>query len=150
GHGDRRLAHGVHHLLHGADRRRESGRRGPRLAGLGDVGAQRAVPAPGILGPGAHQPRGGDGGGRRLGGSVPIAARGADAARARAHAEARLGPGPPMRILDRYVTREFLRLFLLFALASPLMFVIFDITDNLDRHLARGIPPARVALSYVY
>lgn len=55
-----------------------------------------------------------------------------------------------MRILDRYVTREFLRLFLLFALASPLMFVIFDITDNLDRHLARGIPPARVALSYVY
>nr|PZN90965.1 MAG: hypothetical protein DIU52_05785 [bacterium] len=55
-----------------------------------------------------------------------------------------------MRILDRYVTREFLRLFLLFAVASPLMFVIFDITDNLDRHLARGIPPARVALSYVY
>ena len=55
-----------------------------------------------------------------------------------------------MRILDRYVTREFLRLFLLFALASPLMFVIFDITDNLDRHLRRGIPPAQVALSYVY
>ena len=55
-----------------------------------------------------------------------------------------------MRILDRYVVREFLRLFLLFALASPLMFVIFDITDNLDRHLARGVPPDRLALSYVY
>lgn len=54
------------------------------------------------------------------------------------------------RILDRYVTREFLRLFVLFSLAAPLLFVIGDWTDNLDDYTARGIALGAVALSYVY
>jgi lipopolysaccharide export system permease protein len=55
-----------------------------------------------------------------------------------------------IRILDRHVAREFLRLFLLFAIAAPLLFVLGDLTDNLDRYMDRGITPEAVALSYVY
>ncbi|MGH7463149.1 MAG: LptF/LptG family permease, partial [Longimicrobiales bacterium] len=55
-----------------------------------------------------------------------------------------------IRILDRYVAREFLRLFLLFSIAAPMLFVLGDLTDNIDRYLDRGISPANVALSYVY
>ena len=53
-------------------------------------------------------------------------------------------------VLDRYVVRQFLRLFLTFSLASPLLFIIFDLTDNIDRMLDRGLGPDQVALSYVY
>lgn len=55
-----------------------------------------------------------------------------------------------MRTLDRYVTREFLRLFILFALAAPLLFVLGDLTDNLDKYLDRDLPMKNVALSYLY
>ncbi|MGH7462933.1 MAG: LptF/LptG family permease, partial [Longimicrobiales bacterium] len=55
-----------------------------------------------------------------------------------------------IRILDRYVAREFLRLFLLFAIAAPMLFVLGDLTDNLDRYMDRGLKPEAVALSYVY
>ncbi|MEN8374186.1 MAG: LptF/LptG family permease [Gemmatimonadota bacterium] len=53
-------------------------------------------------------------------------------------------------VLDRYVVRQFLRLFLTFALAAPLLFIVFDLTDNLDRMLDRGLGAGEVALSYVY
>jgi lipopolysaccharide export system permease protein len=55
-----------------------------------------------------------------------------------------------MRILSRYVAREFIRLFVLFAIAAPTLFVIADLTDNIDRYMDRGLNPGRVALSYVY
>ena len=55
-----------------------------------------------------------------------------------------------MRTLDRYLVREFLKLFLLVTVAAPLLFVLGDVTDNLDTYLNREIPPARVALSYLY
>src|SRR5687768_17158205 len=55
-----------------------------------------------------------------------------------------------MRILDRYVAREFLRLFLLFAIAAPILFVLGDLTDNLDRYMDRGLSMRAVAISYVY
>ncbi|MGH7553711.1 MAG: LptF/LptG family permease, partial [Longimicrobiales bacterium] len=55
-----------------------------------------------------------------------------------------------IRILDRYVVREFMRLFLLFALAAPSLFILGDWTDNLDSFTSKQIPPANVALSYVY
>jgi lipopolysaccharide export system permease protein len=54
------------------------------------------------------------------------------------------------RLLDRYIAREFLRLFILFAIAAPTLFVIGDLTDNLDRYMDRGLSPTAVALSYVY
>jgi len=55
-----------------------------------------------------------------------------------------------IRILDRYVTREFVRLFVLFSLAAPLLFVLGDWTDNLDTYAERQLPLLRVALGYVF
>lgn len=55
-----------------------------------------------------------------------------------------------MRILDRYVTREFVRLFALFSLAAPLLFVLGDWTDNLDTYSERQIPIEQVALGYLF
>ena len=54
------------------------------------------------------------------------------------------------RILDRYVSREFMRLFLLFAIAAPVLFVLGDLTDNLDKYIDRGLTAKAVGLSYVY
>ncbi len=55
-----------------------------------------------------------------------------------------------IRTLDRYVAFSFLRLFLLFAIAAPLLFILGDLTDNLDRYLDRGLSLGRVGLSYIY
>ena len=55
-----------------------------------------------------------------------------------------------MRTLDRYVAREFLRLFILFAVAAPILFVLGDLTDNIDKYMDRGLSVRNVALSYVY
>jgi lipopolysaccharide export system permease protein len=55
-----------------------------------------------------------------------------------------------MRTLDRYVAREFVRLFLLFALAAPILFMIGDWTDNIDRYSERGLGLDRVGLGYLY
>jgi lipopolysaccharide export system permease protein len=54
------------------------------------------------------------------------------------------------RTLDRYVAREFLRLFLLFAIAAPILFILGDLTDRIDTYMDRGITPEAVALSYVF
>ena len=55
-----------------------------------------------------------------------------------------------MSILDRYVTREFIKLFLMFALATPVLLILADWTDNLDTFNERGFSSAKVALSYLY
>lgn len=55
-----------------------------------------------------------------------------------------------IRILDRLVARTFLRLFLIFVLGAPLLFILGDATENLDRYLDRGLPLGRVLISYVY
>jgi lipopolysaccharide export system permease protein len=63
---------------------------------------------------------------------------------------------PPMRrllrthVLDRYVTREFMRLFILFSISAPILFVLGDVTDNIDRFMERQLSPGRIALGYVY
>ena len=54
------------------------------------------------------------------------------------------------RILDRYVGGYFLRIFMLFVLAAPLLFVLFDLTDNLDRHLELGLSIRQIAVGYFY
>jgi len=53
-----------------------------------------------------------------------------------------------IRLLDRYVAREFLRLFFLFLIAMPLFISLMDLVERLDNY--EGIPPALVALSYLY
>ncbi|HET6230655.1 MAG TPA: LptF/LptG family permease [Longimicrobiaceae bacterium] len=55
-----------------------------------------------------------------------------------------------MKLLDRYVVRQYLRTFVMLVLGIPLLFIIGDVTDNIDKYLERGIPMGRLALSYVY
>ncbi len=55
-----------------------------------------------------------------------------------------------MKILDRYLSRQFLSTFLLLVLALPFLFLITDLTDRLDTYLGRGLSLRTVAISYVY
>jgi lipopolysaccharide export system permease protein len=58
--------------------------------------------------------------------------------------------GSGVKILDRYLIRQFLSTFILLLLALPFLFLITDVTDQLDVYLGRGVRPSAVALSYVY
>jgi lipopolysaccharide export system permease protein len=55
-----------------------------------------------------------------------------------------------MRALDRYVLKEWLRIFLVTAFGFPVMIVIVDLTEKLDTYLQRQIPARDIAVSYVY
>ncbi len=55
-----------------------------------------------------------------------------------------------MRVLDRYVTREFLRLFILFSISAPILFVLGDVTDNIDTFMDRQLGARRIALGYLF
>jgi lipopolysaccharide export system permease protein len=53
-------------------------------------------------------------------------------------------------LLDRYVFRSWLRLFLLTILGFPIVATLIDVTDNLKKLLDRGIPFGGIALGYAY
>ena len=55
-----------------------------------------------------------------------------------------------MKLLDRLVVKEFFRLFFTFIFASPMLFILGDLTDNLDTYLDRGISTGTVLMGYVY
>ncbi|HTH65025.1 MAG TPA: LptF/LptG family permease [Gemmatimonadales bacterium] len=55
-----------------------------------------------------------------------------------------------MRILDRYVLRQWLLVFLVVMFGFPLLVIVIDLTDKLDRYLMRGLTKAHVALAYLY
>jgi lipopolysaccharide export system permease protein len=55
-----------------------------------------------------------------------------------------------MRILDRLVAGTFSRLFVLSILATPPLFILGDVTENMDRYLDRGLTGAQVVLAYVW
>ncbi|MGH7663349.1 MAG: LptF/LptG family permease [Gemmatimonadaceae bacterium] len=55
-----------------------------------------------------------------------------------------------LRPLDRYVLGEFWRIFVTTALGFPIMIIIIDLADNLDKYLARSISAGDIAMSYVY
>jgi lipopolysaccharide export system permease protein len=55
-----------------------------------------------------------------------------------------------IKLLDRYIARQFLTGFTTLVLGLPLLFIITDLTDNLDKYLGRGLGSREVALSYVY
>ncbi|MDQ3556396.1 MAG: LptF/LptG family permease [Gemmatimonadota bacterium] len=55
-----------------------------------------------------------------------------------------------MKLLDRYVAGQFLATFIGLVLGLPLLFVVTDVTDNLDRYLDRGLGTGEVALAYLY
>lgn len=52
--------------------------------------------------------------------------------------------------LDRYVFTEFWKILVATALGFPLLLVIIDLTDNLEKFLARNLPRRDIALSYLY
>jgi len=52
--------------------------------------------------------------------------------------------------LDRYLLGEWLRVFLVTLLGFPILVIVIDLTDKLDRYMSRGISKSAVALSYVY
>ena len=54
------------------------------------------------------------------------------------------------RILDRLVAATFLKLFFLFLLASPPLFILGDITENLAGYIDRGLTGTEVAKAYLY
>ena len=54
------------------------------------------------------------------------------------------------RVLDRYVTSEFLRLFVLFVIAAPMLFILGDLTDNLDSYMDQHLSWGAIGLGYVY
>lgn len=55
-----------------------------------------------------------------------------------------------IRILDKLVARTFLKLFLIFLAASPPLFILGDVTENLDTYLDRGLTGLEVASAYVF
>lgn len=52
--------------------------------------------------------------------------------------------------LDRYVLSEFLKIMISTAVGFPLLLIVIDITDSLQKYLARHIPIADIGWSYVY
>jgi lipopolysaccharide export system permease protein len=55
-----------------------------------------------------------------------------------------------IRLLSRYVVRTFMTTFLLLVLGLPLLFIIGDVTDNIDTYMQKGITGAKLALAYLY
>jgi len=52
--------------------------------------------------------------------------------------------------LDRYLLREWLRVFLITLVGFPILVIVIDLTDRLDTYLSRGVSRGAVALSYVF
>lgn len=55
-----------------------------------------------------------------------------------------------VRPLDKYVFSEFWKIFTATAFGFPLLLIVFDVTDNLDKYLAKQLPARNIALSYLY
>ena len=55
-----------------------------------------------------------------------------------------------IRLLSRYVMRTFATTFLLLVLGLPLLFIIADVTDNIDTYMEKGITGGKLALAYLY
>ena len=60
------------------------------------------------------------------------------------------GPGVIPRLLDRYVVGLWLRLFVLTALGFPIVSILINLTDSLNKLLDRGLTVRQIAVSYVY
>ncbi len=55
-----------------------------------------------------------------------------------------------IRILDRLVVRTFTKLFVVFLMAAPPLFILGDVTENLDTYMDRGLTGAEVAKAYLF
>lgn len=57
---------------------------------------------------------------------------------------------PSLRPLDRYVMGEFWKIFITTSLGFPLLVIIIDIVDHLEKYLNRHLTVKQIALSYLY
>ena len=55
-----------------------------------------------------------------------------------------------MRILDRFIAWTFLKFFLVFLAATPPLFAVGDLTDQLDDYMDRGLTGLEVAQAYLF
>src|SRR5438270_9783024 len=55
-----------------------------------------------------------------------------------------------VRPLDKYVFVESWTIFVSPALGFPLLLVVIDLTDNLNKYLSRNLPRKNIIMSYVY
>ncbi|HTG84678.1 MAG TPA: LptF/LptG family permease, partial [Gemmatimonadales bacterium] len=55
-----------------------------------------------------------------------------------------------LRLLDRYVLRSWFTIFVLTALGFPLVSIIINMTDNLEKLLDRGLSLKQIVVSYFY
>ena len=56
----------------------------------------------------------------------------------------------PLRQLDRYVLQSWFRIFVLTALGFPLVTILINLTDTLNKLLDRGLTMREIAVSYIY
>ena len=54
------------------------------------------------------------------------------------------------RLLDRYVLRQWLKLFAITALGFPLVSILINLTDSLNKLLDRGLTVRQIVVSYIY
>ena len=55
-----------------------------------------------------------------------------------------------MKILDRYIMGQFLKIFLICVLGVPFLFQVIDLTDRLDNFLSDGVGQSQVVAFYFY
>lgn len=55
-----------------------------------------------------------------------------------------------MRILDRYVARSWITIFILTAIGFPVVSIMINMTDNLEKLLERGLKLPEIFVSYIY
>jgi lipopolysaccharide export system permease protein len=55
-----------------------------------------------------------------------------------------------LRQLDRYVLQSWIKIFVLTALGFPVVSILINLTDTLNRLLDRGLTMQEIAISYVY
>ncbi|MFN2564312.1 MAG: LptF/LptG family permease, partial [Gemmatimonadaceae bacterium] len=54
------------------------------------------------------------------------------------------------RPLDRYVFGEFWKIFAVTAVGFPILVIVIDLTDNLEKYLNKQVSRSNIALSYLY
>ena len=55
-----------------------------------------------------------------------------------------------IRILDRYLLRQWVTIFVVAGLGLPLVVILIELTENLDKYLMRDLAPSAIALGYFF
>lgn len=55
-----------------------------------------------------------------------------------------------MKLFDRYLIRQFMGTFILLVLSLPVLFLITDLTENLESYIGRGLKFRPLAVSYLF